>query len=109
MARQVFEIPLENIPQKFAITLGGIQYLMTCKWNDSDNGGWVIDFQNGQNEEPILFCVPLVTGADLLAQYGYLGFKGKLFVYTDGNEFARPTLDNLGTESHLYFVSEDDT
>jgi hypothetical protein len=49
--------------------------------------------------------IPLVTGVDLLAPYAYLGFGGELLVATDGNTAAVPTYANLGTGSHLYFVT----
>jgi hypothetical protein len=66
-------------------------------------GGWVIDIYDGDSNTPIVMNVPMVTGADLLAQYEYLNLKGQLIVYTDGNELAVPTLENLGVESNLYF------
>jgi hypothetical protein len=55
---------------------------------------------------PIVACVPFITGADLLDGLEYLGIPGQLIVYTDGDDTAVPTLNNLGTESNLYFLTD---
>lgn len=102
MAESLFTIPLENVPQDFAITLSGTQYRIVCKWNEYC--GWLVDFYDGVTEQPVVMAVPLVTGCDLFEQYRYLGFEGNAIVYTDGDQFAPPTLDNLGVESNLYLV-----
>jgi hypothetical protein len=49
--------------------------------------------------------VPIITGADLLAQYAYMNFGGQLRAQTDGNLTAVPTYENLGNAGHLYFVT----
>ncbi len=101
-----FTIPLTNIPQQFQIALGGKEYLMVCRWNSAADAGWVIDFSDATTGEQIVNNIPLITGADLLSGLEYLGFEGSLFILTDGNQFAVPTLDNLGVESNLYFSTE---
>jgi hypothetical protein len=106
MALSVFQIPLTNIPQVFNIQLGGKVYTMTCKYNDAVDAGWTLDFVDGITSEPIVFNIPMITGANLLSGLDYLGIGGSLIVYTDGNDFAVPTLNNLGVESNLYFVTE---
>lgn len=98
-----WEIPLSPEPQRLAITLAGVAYVLTVRWRDADQGGWVLDIADGQSV-PILAGVPLVTGADLLAQYAHLGFAGELIVQTDHDLDAVPTFENLGDTSHLYFV-----
>jgi hypothetical protein len=100
-----FLIPLVNTPQTFQISLGGVNYSMTSKWNDADEGGWIIDLADVDGN-PIVAGVPMITGADLLANLGYLGIEGELVVFTDGDETAVPTLENLGVESNLYFQSD---
>jgi hypothetical protein len=100
-----FLVPVQNTPQKFEISLAGKDYTMTCRWNDADEGGWVLDFADATTGLPIAANIPLITGADCLSGLDYLGFGGKLVVYTDGNQFAVPTLENLGVESNLYFVT----
>ena len=101
-----FLIPLTNIPQTFAIALGGKEYNMTCRWNDSPDAGWVLDFADALTNTPIVANIPLITGADCLEGLEYLGFNGQLIVFTDGDDTAVPTLDNLGVESNLYFQTD---
>jgi len=102
-----FEIPLTASPQTFSIPLAGVVYTMTLIFRQTPdgNGGWVLDIADSANN-PIVAGIPLVTGADLLGQYGYLNLGGKLLVTTDGDQFAPPTFDNLGSTSHLYFATE---
>lgn len=102
----VFLMPLTNIPQTFAISLGGTDYILTVKWNTSDDAGWVIDFTDAVTNLPIACNIPLITGADCLSGLEYLGINGELIVYTNGTPDAVPTLDNLGTDSNLYFVTD---
>ena len=99
----IYEIPLTADPQHFSIVLGGISYRITLLWRDPAPG-WVIDIADSAGA-PLVQGVPLVTGANLLEQYGHLGFKGGLHVQTDNDADAAPTLDNLGTTSHLYFAT----
>jgi hypothetical protein len=47
----------------------------------------------------------LVTGADLLEQFGYLDLGGAFIVQTDHDIDAVPTFANLGTAGRLYFVA----
>ena len=77
-------------------------YTMRLAFANVDQGGWFFDLGD-QDGNPLLCGQPLVTGADLLAQYGYLGIGGKLFVATDGDLGAVPTFDGLGVTSRLYF------
>ena len=102
MAETLFQIPLANIPQEFSITLAGIQYVVVSKWNEYS--GWVLDFYDAITSLPIVMAIPLVVGADLFAQYKYLGLPGQAVVYTDGDQYAEPTMDNLGTASNLYLL-----
>lgn len=103
---ETFLIPLLNIPQDFFITLANRELRIVSKWNPSNEGGWVVDIHDGETDEAIIMNIPMVTGADLLEQYEYLGLNGQLIVFTDGDETAVPTLDNLGSESNLYFKTE---
>lgn len=99
----VFEVPLDSQPQSFQIDLAGVQYSMSLNWRDAPQGGWFLDLSDASGNL-LIGGIPLVTGADLLAQYAYLGIGGELWVQTDGDPAAVPTFDNLGSESHLYFV-----
>lgn len=101
---KILEIPLIAGPQVFNITLNQVAYQLTVIWRDapSMNGGWVLDIADGLGN-PIVQGIALVTGADLLAQYGYLGIGGQLFVQTDYDLTAVPTYQNLGETAHLYY------
>ena len=100
----VFEVPLSPQPQRFSIALANVSYRMTVRWIDDVDGGWVLDIADS-SDAPIVSGIPLITGADLLAQYGYLGFGGELGVQTDTDLDAVPTYTNLGVTSHLYFLT----
>lgn len=98
-----YEIPLSPKPQIFSIQLGGVTYKMTLRWNQYA-AAWMIDIADAL-DTLLVGSVPLVTGVDLLAQYAYLGFNGKLVAQTDHDPNAVPTFSNLGTVGHLYFIS----
>lgn len=103
----VFEIPLQvGTPQTFSIALGGITYQLTFLYrNDTSGlGGWTIDIADSSGK-PIVQGIPLVTGADLLAQYKHLGFTGALVVQTVSNPDAVPTFANLGDDGQVYWVT----
>lgn len=102
MAETLFVIPLANVPQDFNITLAGNQLRLVCKWNVYC--GWLVDVYSSVTQEPLVMAIPLVTGCDLLEQFKYIGDSGAAIVYTDGDQYAVPTLDNLGVESNLYLL-----
>jgi hypothetical protein len=101
----IFVLPLTNVPQSFNISLGENNYIMSVVWNDSDDAGWFIGFADQDTGVEIVNNIPLICGVDLLAGLEYLGFGGQLVVYTDGDQTAVPTLDNLGVECQVYFIS----
>lgn len=98
-------IPLTNIPQVFNIVLAGVTYIMTCRWNDADEAGWQIGLADQVTGNEIVNNIPIITGADLLSGLTYLGIGGSLYAYTAGDVLAPPTLDNLGVDANLYFVT----
>jgi hypothetical protein len=98
-----YQIPLINEPQIFEMNLAGVTYILTCKWNDQPDAGWILDIAD-ELSNPIVANIPLITGADLLDGLEYLGLGGSLFVLTAGaSPFDVPTLQNLGSDSNLYF------
>lgn len=97
-----FLIPLQPTPQTLTITVAGVQYQLRLIWN-TQNDAWTLDISD-VNGNPILSGIPLVTGADLLEQFGYLDFGGQLIVQTDNDADAVPTLQNLGSTGNLFFV-----
>lgn len=98
-----FEIPLSPEPQRFSISLVGTTYQMAVHWCRPSNC-WILDIATSDGE-PLLSGVPLITGANLLSQFGYVGIPGALVVQTDHDADAVPTFDNLGKTGHLYFVT----
>lgn len=105
MAASIFSIPLSNIPQTFGISLANVNYNLTVKWNDADEAGWILDIADEDNNY-LAAGLPLITGADILDGLNYLGINGSLVIYTDGDESAVPTLDDLGADSNLFFVTD---
>lgn len=100
----VFEIPLQPAPQQLQVQLGGTTYTFLVLWRDGDQGGWFLDIYDSTFTNKIVCGISLVTGIDLLKQYGYLDFGGELFVRSDSNPPATPTFTNLGQTSHLYWL-----
>ena len=99
-----YVLPLIAAPQSFSVTIGGTSYQMTLAYHNVDQGGWALDISDSAGN--LLVCgIPLVTGADLLAQYGYLGIGGSLWVQSAGDPDAVPTFANLGTGSNVYLVT----
>jgi hypothetical protein len=98
-----YEIPLSSTPQTFTIALGGVTYTLTFRWN-TQNAAWTMDIGDAAGS-PLVSGIPVITGADLLAQYGYLGFSGQLVAQTDNDPDAVPTFENLGTNGHLFYLS----
>jgi hypothetical protein len=95
-------IPLQATNQVILVTLAGTQYQLTIRWNDA-NQAWTLDIATPTGT-PIISGIPMVTGQDLLAAYGYMNFGGKLIVQTTNDTNAVPTLANLGSNGNLYFV-----
>lgn len=102
MSEQTFRIPLEAVPQRFAIELSGKSLIMVSRWN-GEMPAWELDILDGETEVALVSSLPLVTGSDLLAQHPHLGIPGQLIVYTEGTDEAPPTIDNLGSLADLYY------
>lgn len=107
---QFFEIPLFSSPQTMGITFSGVAYNLRFIFRDSQGNypnilpaGWIMDLLD-VNQNLLVGAIPLITGANLLEQFAYIGVDGGLYVGTDGAPDAPPTYANLGTASHLYYV-----
>lgn len=100
-----FEIPLSPTPQRLRATLNGQQYTLTFIYRGTPDGagGWIMDVGDANNN-PLASGLPLVTGADLLAQLQYVGINGGMAIGSDGNGSDVPGFNDLGINSHLYFV-----
>ena len=100
----IYNVPLQvGTPQTFSIQLGGVTYQMTLLYRNDPSGGWTVDIADSSGN-PIVQGIPLVTGADLLAQYKHLGFGGALFVKTTADPDAVPTFESLGADGQLYWI-----
>lgn len=102
MSGTPFEIPLIASNQAFTTTLVGTEYSMKLRWNGAASC-WMLDIADSTGN-PLVSGIPMITGADLLEQYRYLGIAGQLFVQTDNDTDAVPTQANLGLNGHLFFV-----
>ncbi len=101
-----YEIPLTGQAETFSIALNGATYQLTLQYRDHDEGGWVLDIADASGVA-IVSGIPLLTGANLLEQYAYLGIAGGAALYvtdTAGGD-AAPTFSNLGTDTHLVLVT----
>lgn len=99
-----YEIPLTPlVAQNFTIDLGDTTYQLQMTYN-AQVGIWVLDIST-QAGVPILQGLQIVTGCDMLEQFGYLNFGGQLVAQTDHDPDAPPTLQNLGTTGHVYFIT----
>jgi hypothetical protein len=105
----VYEVPLvPSTPQKFNITILGVQYQFQLIYREVDAAvsNWCLDILTSAGQ-PIVCSLPLVTGANLLGQYAYLGLGFQLWVATDGDNVLQiPTFDNLGTTCHLLWIAD---
>lgn len=99
----VSEIPLSPQPQRFFISLNGVQYQLRFTWN-VPSSAWIMDIATGGGVA-LAQGIPLVTADDLLEQFEYLGLGGAMYVRSDDNPTAVPTYENLGTQGHLLFVT----
>lgn len=97
----VFEVPLLPQAQRLSIFLSGAQYNIVVRWNVFSQC-WIADIYD-VNDAPLLLNRPLVTGADLLAQFAYLGIGGQMIVQSDGVTNVVPTFESLGITGHLYY------
>lgn len=98
-----FGIPLVPEPQKLAISLGGVNYVLKLRYN-ARLELWLLDIADAE-ERPLVSGIPLVTGADLLGQYRHLGIKGALIAYEGGSD-RPPMFDTLGVTGGLVFAVE---
>ncbi|MEN0630534.1 hypothetical protein AAIG33_24400 [Phytobacter ursingii] len=98
----ISEIPLSPDNGQFSVSIAGKTYLMRIIWRDPC---WYLDLLNA-DQTPVAQALPLVAGADLLAQYAYLNLGFLLVVGTDIAGQENPTKADLGITSHLYVVTE---
>ena len=83
--------------------LSGTTYQMLVQWREAFAQCWLLDLSD-QDGNALVSGIPLVPGHDLLEQFPDLAIPGQLWVSTDGDPEALPTFDNLGVQSHLYYI-----
>lgn len=98
----VSEIPLTPENQQFSVTLAGKTFQMSIMWRDAF---WYLDIMDSGGNA-LIMGIPLITGADLLAQYNYLNLGFSLYVGCEDQANDNPTEADLGINSHLYAVTE---
>lgn len=96
-----YEIPLTPVPQTFSIDIKQKTYQLTFAFCDVESGFWTVSLEDN-NGNSLVNGIPLITGADLLAQYRHLAFSFQLWCAVDGDPNAIPGFDNLGVSSHVY-------
>lgn len=78
----VVEIPLvAATPRNFRVVLAGSTYAMHVYWCVPAQC-WVLDIAD-QDSVPLVNGLAMVTGTDLLVQYGYLDITVQLLVVSD--------------------------
>lgn len=100
----IVEIPLIAAPQTFNVPLGGNTYEFRIYWLEKMAQCWQLDISDSSGNL-LIAGVPMLTGANLLAQHAYLSFPGQLWIGVDYDPTGEPTRANLGINSHLYFVT----
>jgi hypothetical protein len=102
MSTTPYLIPLTNTNQSLSVTLAGVQYQLRVIWN-AINESWTLDISDSSGNA-ILTGIPLVTGVDLLGQFGYLNFGGQLIVQSANDPDLVPGFTELGETGFVYFV-----
>src|SRR5262245_56287224 len=73
-----YTIPFSGLPESFLISIVGVTYSFSIRFNDRCPA-WVLDISD-VGGSLLVGGIPLVTGVNLLAQYGYLNFGFALIV-----------------------------
>jgi hypothetical protein len=95
-------IPLTPQNQELDVSLAGVTYHLRIKWNAAQQS-WSLDIQDSQ-QEPILNGIPLVTGCDILEQYGYENIGGAMVVQSTTSPDTGPDFNSLGSTVNLFFI-----
>ena len=83
----ISEIPLSPENQRFSISVAG-QSLQMAVTGVLLSGVWILWIAAVRD---LIKGIPLITGADLLAQYRYLGLGFSLYVGCDNQSSENPT------------------
>lgn len=102
-AHYVYTIPLIPAAQQFTISLAGETYGVKLQWC-APAACWTVEISDA-NGDLLVGGVPLVTGADLLEQFGYLGIGGSLLVQSTNDPDEVPSYASLGTTGNVFFAT----
>jgi hypothetical protein len=92
--------------QKLTLSLPSGDYVVTLRWYAAVEAGWVMDIANATGV-PLVSALPLVTGADLLAQHRHLGIGARLVVASDKRVDDVPAFAELGVSSWLFVITDE--
>ena len=100
-----YEVPTQPKPHASQITFpNGTVYNIRLIYIFDPDPCWLLDISDAVGN-PILCGVPLVTGADLLGQFAYLGLGVAMYALTDGDPNTPPGWWNLGDTGHLLLAT----
>jgi len=106
----VSEIPTRNSrPFSERVAWNGVEYALLFKWNNVTQC-WVLDIWDSVAYVPIINGIALVTGCDVIEQFGYLevAAQAAIEVMTQGPGVSPdmiPTFTNLGVDGHVYLLT----
>lgn len=106
----VSEIPTkQGRPFSESCSWNFMTYYLQFKWNIPAQC-WVLDISDNTTGAPILMGVALVTGCDVLEQFGYLevAANAAMEVLTSGpfvSPDTVPNFTNLGVDGHVYVLT----
>jgi hypothetical protein len=106
----ITEIPTMNgRPFSEIISWNGVDYLLVFKWNIPTQC-WMLDILDSVSNTPILMGLALVTGCDILEQFGYLevAAQAAMTIMVQGpfvSPDTIPNFTNLGVDGHLYLLT----
>ena len=99
-----YQIPLQATPQTLSVQFpNGNTYNLQTAFLFNQNPCWVMNIADANNN-PLANGIPLVTGADLLEQFAYLGLGVSLYASTDGDQDIPPSWWDMGSTAHLWLV-----
>lgn len=101
----IYELPITSQPsQEFTCELAGIDYIFRIVLNVRGDI-WTLSVST-VNDYPIIDCVPMVLGADLLANERFT--DGILFIADYNNTGLDPTGDNLTDYGLIWYDGVDE-
>lgn len=102
----ISEFPLlDGSARNFTLQLGDKKLDFYIKWNDVMQV-WTMDITDNATQVTLITGVPLVGGVDVLQPY-VLGI-GQIRLADVSGHMMDPTLDNLGIDVKIYWLSADE-